>query len=240
MVDETRLRHADGEICQNIVGYDAYSLYLRCIGQDMPCGAYVRRLAPHFTPSTHFKCESMFEWMDYISSKENIRILHARNHREVRIGGYLVDGKNSKTNQIYEYFGCWWHGCPTCKIQRDTIMENRWAYTQQRTKYLQDRGYEVVSIWEHEYKQMPSSNADLKAFVTARLPPFYRTHRYGAVTENTILNAVRDGTFFGFLEVKITVPEDKMEKPMKCLLCFAQATFFWKSLGNTWWNMWRN
>ena len=94
VVDETRLQHADGEICQNIVGYDANSLYLRCIGQDMPCGGYVRRLAPHFTPSTHFKCESMFEWMDYISSKENIRILHARNHREVRIGGYLVDGKN--------------------------------------------------------------------------------------------------------------------------------------------------
>ena len=240
VVDETRLRHADGEICQNILGYDANSLYLRCIGQDMPRGGYVRRLAPHFTPSTHFKCESMFQWMDYISSTENFRILHARNHREVRIGRYLLDGIHPETNTIFEFNGCKWHGCLICKIQPDATMENRWAYTQQRTKYLQEKGYKVVSIWEHEYKQMLSSNADLKAFLTARLPPFYRTHRYGAVTENAILNAVRDGTFFGFLEVKIMVPEDKWKNSMKCLLCFAQATFLWKSLGNTWWNMWRN
>ena len=101
VVDETRLRHADGEICQSIVGYDANSLYLRCIGQDMPCGGYVRRLAPHFTPSTHFKCKLMFEWMNYISSAENIRILHARNHREVGIGGHLLEGIHPETNTIF-------------------------------------------------------------------------------------------------------------------------------------------
>ena len=49
-------------------------------------------------------------------------------------------------------------------------MENRWAYTQQCTKYLQGKGYKVVSIWEHEYKQMLSSNADLKAFDTSFAP----------------------------------------------------------------------
>ena len=159
--------------------------------------------------------------MDYISSTENIRILHARNHREVRIGRYLLDGIHPETNTIFEFNGCKWHECLICKIQRDATMENRWAYTQQRTKYLQEKGYKVVSIWEHEYKQMLSSNADLKAFLTARLAPFYRTHRYGAVTENAILNAVRDGTFFGFLEVKIMVPEDKMEKfhEMSPLFC---------------------
>ena len=59
----------------------------------------------------------------------------------------------------------------------------------------------MVSISEHEYKQMVSSIADLKAFVTSGLPPFYRSHRYGASTENAILNTIREGTFFGFLEV---------------------------------------
>ena len=85
VVSETRLRHADGDICQNIVGYDVNSLYLNCIGQTMPCEGYVRRLALHFALSSHFKCESMFEWMDYISSTGNVRILHAKNHREIRL-----------------------------------------------------------------------------------------------------------------------------------------------------------
>ena len=220
-VGEYRLRHADGEICQNVVGYDANNLYLNCIGQTMPCGGYVRRLAPHFTPSNHIKCESMFEWMDYISSTENVRILHARNHHEIRMGGYLVDGFHPETNIIYEYNGCFWHGRILCKIKRDDTMQRRWDYTQQRTKYLCEKGYKVVSIWEHEYKQMVSSNADIKAFVTAWLPPFYRRHCYGAVTENAILNAIREGTFYGFLEVDIRVPEDIMEKfhEMSPLFC---------------------
>ena len=43
---ETTIRHhPDGEVCKKIIGYDANSLYLGCMGQQMPCGMFLRRRA---------------------------------------------------------------------------------------------------------------------------------------------------------------------------------------------------
>ena len=36
--------------------------------------------------------------------------------------------------------------------------------TMQRKRYLEDRGFTAVDIWECEYKQMRKTNDDLKVF----------------------------------------------------------------------------
>ena len=70
------------------------------------------------------------KWLKWISETENVDIQHAHNGREVsfclnnisltnklqvHIGKYKIDGqRRDDPTQLYEFYGCIWHGCPTC------------------------------------------------------------------------------------------------------------------------------
>ena len=111
--------------CANIVGYDANVLYLDCFDKAMPCGGYVQRMGPDFELDSCLSSEDMFNWMDYLMETENFHILHAHNHiSEVRIGPYLVDSYDPITRTVYEFNGCYFHGCSDCKIDQDELV---WA-----------------------------------------------------------------------------------------------------------------
>ena len=45
-------------------------------------------------------------WIDCLEYKNKIKL-----SREYRIGKYWVDGFDVNTNTVYEYFGCYFHGC---------------------------------------------------------------------------------------------------------------------------------
>ena len=65
--DSTRLEKLKSEknkLCQNIVGYDCYALYMWAIGEDMPGGYFVRRQDSDFKPKVNKKYLHMFAWMD--------------------------------------------------------------------------------------------------------------------------------------------------------------------------------
>lgn len=69
----------------------------------------------------------------------------------------IVDGYDPHTNTVYQYHGCFWHGCPKCfdpkginvisKIKNKTLYEK----TLQNNKTIVDSGYKLVFIWEHEF-----------------------------------------------------------------------------------------
>ena len=50
------------------------------------------------------------QWLSYTAEKEGIRIQHARNGGEKRVGNYYLDGYCEETHTAYEYQGCYWHG----------------------------------------------------------------------------------------------------------------------------------
>ena len=104
-----------------------------------------------------------------------IRILHAANHGEYRIpdSRYTVDGYDSQTNTVYEFQGCFWHGCPKCYPNRTEAhkrLEGRcfddvYSYTKKKLQFLQDKGYNVVTIWECEWTKLKKKRVEIKAFV---------------------------------------------------------------------------
>ena len=226
-VGRTFVRNDPTRPCANIVGYDANALYLDCIDKAMPCGGYVRRYAPDFKPDSRLSCEDMFHWMNYLMETESVHILHKRNHiSEVRVGPYLVDGYDPNTRTVYEFHGCYFHGCSHCKKDQDDLGKERKMHTDTKEKYLRNKGYNLRIIWEHEFKSMQISDPKLKEFVRQRQPPFFRKHRW-ITKESTIRNAVLDDTFFGFLEVDIHVPQhlhDYFEE-MPPLFCNTEVKF---------------
>lgn len=91
----------------------------------------------------------------WLSQFKNVH--HAVNGGEKVICGAKVDGFDKITNTIYQYHGCFWHGCNKCfspstvnHVNHDT-MEDLYEKTTRRSKQLKEAGYSLVEIWECEW-----------------------------------------------------------------------------------------
>lgn len=98
------------------------------------------------------------EWLDYITQKEGIGILHAYNACEFKIPGIgKVDGYCESTNTVYEFHGDYWHGHPSKYDASSTHPVTKKTYgelynsTLLRDQKIRDYGYNLVVIWEHEW-----------------------------------------------------------------------------------------
>ena len=73
---------------------------------------------------------------------------------------FTVDGYDPVTNTIYEFYGDYWHGNPekfdSAKINTKTPKQKTFGQlysdTIAREKILKDAGYNIVSIWESNYR----------------------------------------------------------------------------------------
>ena len=89
----------------------------------------------------------------------------------------------------------------------------------QRKRYLEDRGFTAVDIWECEYKQMRKTNDDLKVFRQNYMQGLdVRT----AMSENEILSKIT-GEIFGV----VTYQRINKNFP-KCLPFSKMLTFLLK------------
>ena len=72
-------------------------------------------IVPESVKTDNFSKMSIM-WLDYVSNGVNIQ--HALNggEKKLTIGDktYKVDGFCEETNTVYEFYGCFWHGCPKC------------------------------------------------------------------------------------------------------------------------------
>ena len=102
-------------------------------------------------------------WLDYISKKNNIKIQHALEGGEKVIkcinNKLKVDGFCESTNTVYEFHGCFWHGCPDCykpdvinnKNQSD--MGTLYNKTQDKNNKITAVGYNLIEMWECKLKK---------------------------------------------------------------------------------------
>ncbi len=61
-----------------------------------------------------------------------------------------TDGVIIPQKTIIECDGCYWHNCPICDLKNAKINKN----DKIRTKELQEKGFKVIRLWEHEIKVM--------------------------------------------------------------------------------------
>ncbi|KAJ8019801.1 putative DNA polymerase [Holothuria leucospilota] len=130
-------------------------------------------IVPHQGYNPRYKQSvKALKWLRWIEKKEGIVIQHARQGGEKQIDQYRVDGFHG--DRIWEFYGCVWHGCPTCRTNRescvpgsDVTMEEAFHNTMFRADYLRQKGFQVHEIWECEYETQVKSNPKMKAFVDA-------------------------------------------------------------------------
>ena len=111
-----------------------------------------------------------------MSHTEKVHIDHALNGRgEQKIGGYHVDGFSKENNTVYEFNGCFYHGCPQCyPLDRTRVkhprtqqsMSELYAITEKKRQTLENLGYRVVTKWEHEFQFDLKTNDQCRSFVS--------------------------------------------------------------------------
>ncbi|KAG5864370.1 hypothetical protein JTB14_034245 [Gonioctena quinquepunctata] len=139
------------------------------------------------------------QWMVWEEHQRCIDIQHAAKGQEVRIAGVKVDGYCEDTNQVFEFEGCYYHGCPHCFAhQRDTplkeepseTMNLRYEATTAKKDRLKSLGYDVIDMWECDFKRQLNDNKELQDYVenhplVLQTPLNPRDAFYGGRTGNT-------------------------------------------------------
>jgi G:T-mismatch repair DNA endonuclease (very short patch repair protein) len=89
-------------------------------------------------------------------SKIRDDVIHAANGMEVhlpRVPNLKVHGYSPKTQDVFEYLGCYWHGCPCMQNRHKPIgstkeiLLSRYEETTARLNEIENAGYKVVSMW---------------------------------------------------------------------------------------------
>ena len=132
-------------------------------------------------------------WLNYVARNKNIHLQHVNNshklgagevqipiqaHMEYKRGKNTakVDGYDPLTKTVYEFHGCFWHGCPYCYKPSQIVpmcsymcvdkkgktievrVGNLYANTQRKMMKLWQSEYLVVKMWECEWKKLCKQN----------------------------------------------------------------------------------
>ena len=155
------------------------------------------------------------EWLEWESFRTGHVIRHQFNGSEKRLGKRRlpVDGWCKETKTVYQFHGCYWHGHDCNQNSNNTMNEKQnksmvdlLEDTREITKYLRQLGVSLVEMWECEWKAQKKQNKEVKHFLDKnhRRRPLERKWE---MTEQDIVNAIRNGTLFGMVECDIDVPE---------------------------------
>ena len=112
-------------------------------------------IVPEYAKTDKFSKMSII-WLNYMSNGVNIQHALSGGEKKLMIGNktYKVDGFCEETNTVYEFYGCFWHGCPNCykpniinsKSQKDMGTLN--DLTVEKRDTIKNAGYNHVSTYE--------------------------------------------------------------------------------------------
>ena len=166
----------------NLYDYSAVKYVNAVVEVPIYChkhGIFLQNPAAHVKGSGCTQCSHQsyskvsIKWLNYIANRDNIEIEHAEHVGEFRIPGskYRADGYCRETNTIYEFDGCYFHGCPCCYDPNDTntICKLTFGELQEKTiikaKYITSKGFKLVKICEHDFAYFMDDNDDIDVLV---------------------------------------------------------------------------
>ena len=161
-----------------------------------------------------FRKAAVHDWIDWLIHDRNVKIQSAlHGGGEKKIGSYKVDGFCQELNTVFEFYGDYWHAHPDLIPDENaqhptrkhddkdntpfTVKEIR-DYDRQRLQYIQDRGYNVEIIWESNWNSLVESRPEIKTYIS-QLRTF--THFKKTLTQDQIIQYIKDGHLFGFVEL---------------------------------------
>ena len=127
--------------------------------------------------------------------------------RQKKIDCFSVDGICYHCSTVFEAMGCYHHYCPCQKASpslTDSDVERGVKKRQQnemRRDYIQQKGYEIVEMWECEWWRLYKTDAPVKSYLRANFP--YKR----PLSEEQHLQQIIEGQSFGYFQCDIEVFE---------------------------------
>lgn len=230
------------ELVKKIMGFDISGLYSKALRGDIPVGAPIVRKYPNFEAQYRDYYKRQDYWLDFLEQKFHISIERQRHIMPYVCDGFrnCDDGTGGKKGIVYEYNGCMVHGHSLCsriesyrkRIQGednlknfDKTMEKRRQHYEKKKKYLLSLNYEVVELWECHFDFF-KLDLSFRDFMQQQHRSCFDQlkGKKRNVTEEEIINAVKDGSLKGFVQVDVEFSEDLREKYDRFPLI----------IGNTW------
>ena len=219
VVDETVIRNPR-KSCESIVGIDAGQLYPYCMCQPMPTGLFTRW--EHDTESNRFKPQQ-----NKSRNSENMVMCYLQRQKpdckiesfyttetQKKMDCFKVDGFCAHCKMVFETMGCFYHYCPCQEEEaRPSLTEEdikrghkKRERDQMRKQYIKEKGYNVVEMWECEWWNLYKTTTCVKEHLRESFP-YKRPLR-----QETLLDQIRSGKMFGYLQCDIEVPEELKKK----------------------------
>ena len=108
--------------------------------------------------------------------------------------------------------GCFYHYC-SCQEARPSLTEEdiergnkKREMNQMRRQYLKEKGYNVVELWKGEWWNLYKTTTCVKQHLTESFP--YKR----PLKEENLLEQIRSGKLFGYVQCYIEVPEELKNK----------------------------
>ena len=131
------------------------------------------------------------------------QIQHAKNKGEQTLlianKPLCVDRYNAVSRTVYEFHGCFFHGCPTCfpnrhaqiRMHDGQTMDDLYQRTQAWDRAILQSGYSLQTMWECEWNRLKAYRDDIQGLgLVDHLEP--RDTFYGGRTEAVKLYATAD------------------------------------------------
>ena len=123
-------------------------------------GDFQQFVGAHLTGSGCPRCRRRISnpCQEWLSSFNNQNII-----TEKYICGKFVDGYDPITNTIYEFYGDFWHGNPKTfpgdlfNKRTKCTMNELYQKTIERSTLLKEKGYNLIEIWESDWKTIKRS-----------------------------------------------------------------------------------
>lgn len=118
------------------------------------------------------------KWLKWLNHKYNLQIQHKLNGGEVIIDQtYKVDGFLGNPyglSTVYEFYGCFWHGCPECFRGKSFTMGDKQFFPNEvyqktiaRSEKLKEIGYKLVEKWECQLKEEMRNDEEMASYINA-------------------------------------------------------------------------
>lgn len=125
----------------------------------------------------HNQSHAALKWLYWEERKlDNPSLLHVGNKGERTLthgrSKFLVDGYDEQTRSVYEFQGCFFHGCLKCfpsralrrPIHLNKTMCDVREETRKKINQLTALGHRVYEMWECEWNQMINNYPQVKQF----------------------------------------------------------------------------
>lgn len=146
----------------SLVSYQSYNDKVVIICRKH--GEFNQRPSIHLTGAGCPKCSKIIskleiEWLDYIGVPEEYR----QQKRKINGKLYKMYACIDDTKTVYEFYGDFWHGNPGIFDPNDEnganhkLFRDLYEKTISKEEELKSHGYNIVSIWENDWKQIKKS-----------------------------------------------------------------------------------